>query len=469
MLFKHHDLKIPENKPFSHCRLDREKYAKTLTEIINLTADGLVLAINNEWGTGKTTFVRMWEQQLKNVGYTTLYFNAWEHDFDNNPLVALLSELKSILPVKDNEQFKSLVKKGAVITKALLPALILALVKKHFDSETLNKVLEKSSEAAAEILQDEIEDYAQKKKGLLEFRNELEKFVKAHSEHRPMVFIVDELDRCRPDYAVQMLEHIKHFFNVRGIIFVLSIDKIQLGNAIRGFYGSDKIDADNYLRRFIDLEYSIPNPSAKLFCQYLYEYFHFADYLKHAERVQYRELVGDETRFVSFSEVLFEANTIPLRQIEKMYAHARIALDLFPKNNYVLPVIFLLLVYIKHINFTFYTAMSDHRLTYQEISKELAGIFPIRPSKDAVGPFQDAEVLLLSLYRNRVQPHLREKFTISDSVGVEQLTFTPRFFDNSEIGQFLPAVSQIENDHNLRSIKLDHILDKINLTGQLEI
>lgn len=74
-------------------------------------------------------------------------------------------------------------------------------------------------------------------------------------EQRVVVF-VDELDRCRPTYAIKLLERIKHLFDVEGLIFVLSVDKTQLGHAIQGVYGSG-CDAEGYLRRFIDLEYSL--------------------------------------------------------------------------------------------------------------------------------------------------------------------------------------------------------------------
>ena len=82
---------------------------------------------------------------------------------------------------------------------------------------------------------------------------------------KPIIFIIDELDRCRPSYAVELLEQVKHFFSVSGIVFVLSIDKVQLGHAVRGVYGNDRINADEYLRRFIDIEYSIPVPDKNYF------------------------------------------------------------------------------------------------------------------------------------------------------------------------------------------------------------
>lgn len=80
-----------------------------------------------------------------------------------------------------------------------------------------------------------------------------------------MIFIIDELDRCNPYYAVKVLERIKHLFNIPNIVFVLSIDKEQLSNSIRGYYGSDLIKADEYLKRFIDIEYTLPDPDVDVF------------------------------------------------------------------------------------------------------------------------------------------------------------------------------------------------------------
>src|SRR5690554_3950746 len=96
MKIKHSELEIPEVNPFEHCKLNRKQYASILTDIVSIYSDGFVLAINNEWGTGKTTFVKMWQQYLKNKDFQTVYFNAWENDFDRNPLIAILSELKTL-------------------------------------------------------------------------------------------------------------------------------------------------------------------------------------------------------------------------------------------------------------------------------------------------------------------------------------------------------------------------------------
>ena len=90
---------IPEaGHPFSEDKLNREPIAQMLTRLIdNLSHSGAVIALDGEWGVGKTTFVRMWKQSLVDSEYRTLYFNAWESDYIDDPLIALLGELKDVV------------------------------------------------------------------------------------------------------------------------------------------------------------------------------------------------------------------------------------------------------------------------------------------------------------------------------------------------------------------------------------
>jgi predicted KAP-like P-loop ATPase len=275
MKIKHKELEIPEDNPFANCKLERKPFARVLTDIVTSYADGFVLAINNEWGAGKTTFVKMWKQQLKNEGFQTIYFNAWENDFDSNPLVALMSELETLTNAKNKEVFKSVVEKAGIIINNVAPAITKALIKKYVVNidDISADIIENAAKASTEILAEEIKEYTSKKKTIIDFRKALEKFVAKGENDKPLIFIVDELDRCRPTYAVEVLEQIKHFFAVPGIVFVLSIDKTQLANAVNGFYGSERIDSNEYLRRFIDLEYSIPIPKPDLVINYLYDYY----------------------------------------------------------------------------------------------------------------------------------------------------------------------------------------------------
>src|SRR5690554_6662575 len=99
-----------EDNPFDNDLLHREQYAEILTDIISNYKQGFVLAINNEWGTGKTTFVEMWKGYLKKQSYETIYFNAWENDFQDEVIMAILSELKK-LTGDSNKLFEKVLEK----------------------------------------------------------------------------------------------------------------------------------------------------------------------------------------------------------------------------------------------------------------------------------------------------------------------------------------------------------------------
>lgn len=156
MNIKHQELEIDPQKPFANCKLEREKYATVLTDIVKAYPQGFTLAINNEWGAGKTTFVKMWQQQLKNEGFQTIYFNAWENDFESDPLVAILSELNVLTDKKNEKIYKSIAVKGAEMSKHILPVLTKALIKKYMGSDIIADIASESAKGITELFEDEI-------------------------------------------------------------------------------------------------------------------------------------------------------------------------------------------------------------------------------------------------------------------------------------------------------------------------
>lgn len=346
MKIKHQELEILAENPFVNCQLHRKPYADVLTEIIATFNDGFVLALNSKWGTGKTTFVRMWKQDLENGGYKTLYLNAWENDLMTDPTVAILGELKKLIGIKDNPKYKKVMEGASVFVKNILPSLTKALLSKYINSEVLLDAIENSTKSATEIIEEEIDEYSKKEKEIQNFKKELIDFIKSESPDKPVIFIIDELDRCRPDYAVQVLEKIKHFFSVEGVTFILSIDKSQLINSVKGFYGSDSIDADEYLRRFIDLEYKLPNPEVKNYCRYLYRYFGFESFF--SGRRIWSDDSSESSSFIEFSVKLCTDSNLTLRQIEKLFAHSRIAVESFSNNQRVIPVLFFSIIFLRN-------------------------------------------------------------------------------------------------------------------------
>ena len=93
MRFKAPIIDIPSEAPFKHDVLERQPCADVLTQFVLRLNEAFVLAIDAPWGSGKTTFLRMWLQSLQNQGFHCLYFNAWQNDFSDSPLVSLIGEI----------------------------------------------------------------------------------------------------------------------------------------------------------------------------------------------------------------------------------------------------------------------------------------------------------------------------------------------------------------------------------------
>ncbi len=467
---KHEDIIIKEDKPFENCRLGREAYANILSEIVDSYRTGFVLAINGVWGIGKTTFVKMWMQQLKNQGHRTIYFNAWENDFVSEPMVGILGEFRTLISSEFQERFDIILKKAAKFSNKVIPTLIKSLVKKHI-GEDFVEIIEKGAEAATDLFEDEIKNYEKKKHNLQTLKDELKSLVKEESGDKPLIFIVDELDRCRPDYAVEVLEKIKHFFSVEGIVFVLSIDKKQLGNSIRGYYGSEKIDADEYLRRFIDIEYSIPVPSIKNFCEYLYDYFAFGDFFDSWERKQYTS--HDRELFLRTAILLSTDGHLSLRQIEKLFAHTRIALKTFEQNNVFSPDLLLLLVYIKYYNNELYEIIEKQELSIQELVDELCSNFTISLKCGDEYRQQNFVYILADLIYcynncNKYKGDYRRLLEISkdkDGNDIETLVFNT---DSINEQLLINAIRYCNNNFGRYDIDITNLTNRIDLLERLK-
>lgn len=367
-VIKHNDIEIDAESPFKNCKLYRERYANVLTSIVENYGDGFVLALNNKWGTGKTTFVKMWERMLINEGYQTIYFNAWENDFEDNPLTALIGELK-VFNKDDDLTFSKIIKSGAKLSKSLLPTLTEAILNKYIDSKLVIDVVKDSIKTATEIFDEDVNEYINRKDSIKEFRNSLGEFVANNFNGKPLVFFIDELDRCRPNYSVSLLEQVKHFFNVPNIIFVLSIDKTQLGHAICGVYGSEKINTNQYLKRFIDIEYTIPQPDSERFFEYLYDYYDFDSFLNLYARSTNNQLKYDRENFKKSLKVFI--GSLSLREQEKIMSHIRITFKTLNVNNYLIPSFLCFIIYCKFIHYDFYKSISNKSLKIAEAQTKM--------------------------------------------------------------------------------------------------
>lgn len=369
MNLKFQNLQIDPNNPFSKDLLNREPEIENLSTLISNLNSPAVLAIDSPWGTGKTTFIKMWEAFLRKKGIESVYFNAWATDFSEDPLISFLGEMNDGLSKlissspKSTEAWERAKTIGTTLAKKGIPALIKIATAGVIDAE---KIIEDEASKVMEALTgDMLNNYFRQKSAIAEFHESLTKLI-AESKIKPIVIFVDELDRCRPTYAISLLERIEHLFNIEGIVFVLSLDKPQLCHSISAVYGYN-FDAESYLRRFFDFEYQLKKPEIKGYVKSLVTALELDKFLE--PRKKYEQLRYDFGHLENVFLILAERLNLPLREIEQLLTSINLALRTAKEDQYVYPALLVFLVITKNKRPKVYR----HYVSPSENEKEIVG------------------------------------------------------------------------------------------------
>jgi len=378
MNLKFQELQVNPDDPFGNDLLDRQKEIDNLSTLLQNLNSPAVLAINSPWGTGKTTFVKMWEAYLQKQKVGTLYFNAWKTDFSEDPLVSFLGEINEGLSElvgtskKSKEAWSKTKAIGKQIAKRGLPALIKIGTVGIIDTAEI--VEEELSKVMEGLTGDALDQYLQQKSAISDFHAALSELVQLSPGENPVVIFVDELDRCRPTYAITLLERIKHLFDIEGLIFVLSLDKTQLCHSIRAVYGAG-IDAEAYLRRFIDFEYQLSRPEMGAYLDSLFGALRLDDYFN--KRRKFRELQYEKDHLLKVILELSTLQRLSLREIEQLLAGINLALRTAKKNEFVYPALLTFLMVTKEKRPDIYQSFISPNVPETEIIEYLYEIFPV--------------------------------------------------------------------------------------------
>lgn len=295
------------------------------TEIINFIRlldsikSNFSIAIDNDWGTGKTFFVKQAKmildaynehsydyelsnlERIKNVIdiknidlHLAVYYNAWENDNQKSPLLSLIYEIIKVAKIDTNKTDISINKEK--IIKDGLSAIV-----KHFSGIDIKELL-KCVETEAKDIFKEIKGQKSIKE---QVDNILNNLLLEHGER--LVIFIDELDRCRPTFAVELLEQIKHYFDNDKITFVFSTNIKQLQYTIKKYYG-EAFEAKRYLDKFFDLTISLNEIN-------VIEYFNFVnensrgdmyDYVCKEIVKEYNFTLRDVIKFVQINKICIE-------------------------------------------------------------------------------------------------------------------------------------------------------------------
>ncbi len=235
------------------CRLGRAAEGKKLSDLVERISEPMVIALDAPWGAGKSVFLKCWvgAHGNENRGSAkTVYFDAFQHDFMDDPLIGLTSVISDRFGSDEKAKNTWKAAKEAA-SKLVRPAARIGLAMATAGAtEVTGAAVDAGLKAGSKELEDASKEFWKKEDGkraaMRGFREALDQIAK----ERKLVIVVDELDRCRPDYALSLLEVIKHFFNVPNVHFVLGANLQELANSVRARYGSG-VRAEKYLQKFI--------------------------------------------------------------------------------------------------------------------------------------------------------------------------------------------------------------------------
>ncbi|WP_157953764.1 KAP family P-loop NTPase fold protein [Ignatzschineria cameli] len=307
---------------------NRQPIAKKIIDLLTSEIDLSPMIIDGDWGTGKSEFCHKLINKFKaeHDQSQLLYIDAFQADHADNPLMTIIAEIMTLIPEKSAKT--SFLKKALPVirygTKAILKA-------------GVGHVLRENAENIAEGLEESIQDAANTAidatvTAILKDHEEAEKNLKALqillaelAEDEPIIIFIDELDRCRPDFSVHMLEVIKHTFDVKNVKFVLITNTIQLRASINHAYGKT-IDAARYLDKFI--KFTIQLPEKVVGFSYepkLASVEYFNQLVAQSSNLNSTELKSDNNGVVLFTHRLIESKNLSLREVETFVRHLEVA------------------------------------------------------------------------------------------------------------------------------------------------
>lgn len=208
--------------------------------------------IDAPWGMGKSYFAKAFKEKVislqKEDQFEVIKINAWETDYYSEPMKTIIGEMNSFREIEPEifEKSTELLTNATIVT---IGRIIKNLFLKKLNLSN-DDILEIKSVFSG-MNEKNLKEYEEYKKLVREFKKTLSK------DNKKKIILIDELDRCKPPYAIEFLETVKHMFGVKNLIFIFLVNKEQLGGVISTMYlPNDK--SNEYFEKFFDLELKLP-------------------------------------------------------------------------------------------------------------------------------------------------------------------------------------------------------------------
>ncbi|HPD83822.1 MAG: P-loop NTPase fold protein [Alphaproteobacteria bacterium] len=359
-------------------KFDRKPFADSLTQAIStfypFYEESYVLSLNATFGSGKSTFLKMWKHNLEKQGYKVIHINAWKSDFDEDPIIhivgSLLENIKTGTGLKKTKNaLKKVLGASALTTNQLL---------KHTTGIDVAETIKESEKDTKDLIKiggEIYNTYNYKEAAYENLKKNLKDYV-SKLEKKPLIIFVDELDRVRPNYAIKFLEAIKHIFGIQGICFVLAVDKEQLKVATQQLYG--KIDFENYYLRFYTRETNLPSVESRNYHGYIkFLSGHYFDE-KRDIGIEFSFNKSDQNEIISFITDICKIFQFRPRQVEllfRIFAQLMAVVqntDQFVITQYVKATILLIAFYIQ--NRKLYKELGNSNFNIDEVDSYILSL-----------------------------------------------------------------------------------------------
>jgi len=262
---------LPDDQiTFGYDLFSRNVFGNNLKQLVLNVEDPMVILLDAPWGSGKTTFLKMWMNNLKTSDINCIYFDAFENDYCGDAFSALAGEIVSAIDNDKKELKNSIIDCASDVAMALIKSGTRYAIKKTslgiLDNEAIDEISDsistfsdESSSILASFVKERIKNRNKDKLSFENFRTILKSLpdkIYGENSKKPIVIIIDELDRCRPYFSMEIIECIKHFFSIDRVHFVLSMHTQQLESSIGKIYGIH--EPQRYLEKFYNIKVSFP-------------------------------------------------------------------------------------------------------------------------------------------------------------------------------------------------------------------
>lgn len=374
---KRFDLNVTEEDSFESADwLGRAQLADSMLALMTNSQGPLVVALDDDWGTGKTHFLKLWERKLRSEGVPVVFFNAFENDFSDDAFVALsaslagaLQEHSDVKPKQTSDYLEKAAKFGKIVGKSAINIAIKATTAGLVDVVDAGEAVDTAVSEVGFEATNQYQRLIQERSG---FQSAKRDFGQALSDLRlslqgesdfPLVVIVDELDRCRPNFALDVLECLKHFFQNERTHFVLGVSLPALEQSVVSLYGAPS-SGSGYLSRFIDyrISFSPSQHSTKLI-----------DLKNYALKLWRSEVIlmkhhGSAEAFAEIIAIIVSKNNGSLRDINRVFSMLYISFATLNERNFVTPPIIGGLILMKFYEPRLFQMAIDETLTFGEVS-----------------------------------------------------------------------------------------------------